>query len=264
MNLFEKHFNRTYTMHEFPYFVPFEELEYNLEYAKSMVDEAWIYHRWRSDIEHGSLKSSGHLKEEATRIAQHGGLILEICAGPGGGFMPAVLLQDYQAHIMISDLCPTVVREWQKLFMNMKNPPPNMAYAAFDVCDMPFEDNALDVISGSGAIVNIEGGAGSRDKALKEIHRVLKPGGLLVFDFSYVSEAHYDALPEAARHALKSRYPQLFWDALDIFDELGYAETETLMFSEYNNENDESTLADYCRSMGVSLTFNNFTNFCIK
>ena len=60
-----------------------------------------------------------------------------------------------------------------------------MEYAALDVCDMPFYNNCLDVISGSAAIINIEG---DRDKALKEIYRVLKPGGSFVFDYIFVTE----------------------------------------------------------------------------
>lgn len=37
--MFDKHFNRQYEMNEFPYFVPRKELEYNLDYAKRMVEE---------------------------------------------------------------------------------------------------------------------------------------------------------------------------------------------------------------------------------
>ncbi|MCL2372447.1 MAG: class I SAM-dependent methyltransferase [Defluviitaleaceae bacterium] len=181
-------FNRDYDMYDFPHFVPREELAYNVDYAEDMVREQWIYHRWRADIEQGSLMQSGRFKAEAQKIAGHGGMILEICAGPGGGFMPAILLQDYNANIMISDLCPTVVREWQRLFNDMDTPPPNVEYAAFNTCDMPFRDNSLDVICGSAAIINIEGGGDSRDRALREVYRVLKPDGLFVFDYDFVTK----------------------------------------------------------------------------
>jgi len=49
-------------MIEFPYFVPKEELEYNLDYAKDMVEEQWIYHRWREDVERGGLERTGRFK----------------------------------------------------------------------------------------------------------------------------------------------------------------------------------------------------------
>ena len=78
---------------------------------------------------------------------------------------------------MISDLSPTVVKEWYNLFIKMENPPPNIEYAVFDVCDIPFTDGSLEVVSRSAAIINIEG---NRDLALKEIYRVLQPSGLFV------------------------------------------------------------------------------------
>lgn len=256
--MFEKHFNRSYEMIEFPYFVPKDEMDYNLDFAKSMVEEKWIYYRWREDIERNGWRRN---EKQAERIASHGGLILEICAGPGGGFAPATLMKNYNANIMISDLCPTVVREWQNLFKNMDNPPPNIEYAAFNLCDMPFKDNSLDVISGSAAIINVEG---DRDKALKEIYRVLKPGGLFAFDYIYVTEDFYKSLPQEPRDEIKKRHPTVFWDTLDIFDNLGFSKIETITTGTWSNEEDESTLADLCRSLGVSLTFSSFMRYCIK
>ena len=67
----------------------------------------------------------------------------------------------------------------------MDNPLPNVEFAAFNVCDIPFIDNCLDVVSGSHAIINIEGGGDSRNVALREVYRVLKPGGLFVFNFGF-------------------------------------------------------------------------------
>ena len=262
--MFEKYFNRTFEMIEFPYFVPKEELDYNLDYAKVMVEEQWVYHRWREDMERGGLARTGRFKVEAEKIASHGGMILEICAGPGGGFVPAVLLQDYNAKIMISDLCPTVVREWHILFQGMENPPPNIEYAAFNVCDMPFYDNCIDVVSGCAAIINVEGGGDSRDIALREVFRVLKRGGLFVFDFDFVTEEFYNSMPPHAQRVIKEKYPNIFWDTLNIFDALGFSQVEIIQTGTWSNDNDESTLADLCRSLGVALTFSKFTRFCVK
>jgi ubiquinone/menaquinone biosynthesis C-methylase UbiE len=259
--MFEKYFNRDYVMIDFPHFVPKDELEYNLDYAKRMVEEQWIYHRWREDIERGGLERSGRYQTEAKRTISHGGIILEICAGPGGGFVPATLLINYNAKIMISDLCPTVVREWYNHFNKMNNPPPNIEYAAFNVCDMPFQDGCIDVVSGSAAIINVEG---DRDKALKEVFRVLKKGGMFVFDYIFVTKEFYDRMQPHIQKAIKEKYPTIFWDALDIFDELGFTSVETAHTSSWSNENDESGLADFCRSLNTSLTFSTFTRFCIK
>ncbi|HIZ56595.1 MAG TPA: methyltransferase domain-containing protein [Firmicutes bacterium] len=256
--MFEKYFNQAMKWIEFPHFVPQEELDYNQEYAKRITEEKWIFYRWREDIERGGWIQ---YSDTAERIVAHGGLILEICAGPGGGFAPAILMKNYHANLMMSDLCPTVVREWCHHFKNMDNPPPNVEYAALDVCHLPFIDNCLDVVSGRGAIINIEG---DRNQALKEIYRVLKPGGLFAFDYIYVSEESYNQMPVQAREIIKERYPTAFWDTLDIFDQLGFSNTETIEKGQWSNKDDESTLADLCRSLDTYLTFSHFVKYCIK
>lgn len=256
--MFEQYFNRPYKIIDFPYFVPEKELDYNVEFAKRLIDEKWVYYRWREDVERGGWKRNEEISE---RIALHGGLNLEICAGPGGGFVPATLMKNYNANIMISDLCPTVVKEWYKLFSEMENPPPNIEYSVFNVCDMPFKDDSLDVVSGSAAIINIEG---NRDAALKEIYRVLKPNGLFVFDYIFVTEDYYNQMPTEARKIIKARFPTAFWDSLEIFDNLGYSSIETVKKAEWSNKNDDSTLADLCRSLNTELVFSCFIRYCTK
>jgi ubiquinone/menaquinone biosynthesis C-methylase UbiE len=256
--MFEKYFNRKYEIVEFPYFVPKEEKTENIDWAKGLVEGQWVHYRWREDIERDGWKRNAGAAE---KIISHGGLILEICAGPGAGFAPAVLMKNYNANIMISDLSPTVVKEWYNLFIKMDNPPPNIEYAVFDVCDIPFANDSIDVVSGSAAIINIEG---NRDLALKEIYRVLKPGGLFAFDYIFVTEEYYSQMPVDARKIIKEKFPTAFWDSLRIFDELGYSEVETIFTGQWSNKDDESTLADLCRSLSTELIFSGFIKYCKK
>lgn len=161
---------------------------------------------------------------------------------------------------MISDLCPTVVKEWYKLFHSMDNPPPNAEYSALNVYDMPFYDNCLDVISGSAAIINIEG---DRDKALREIYRILKPDGF-IFDYIFVTEKNYNKTPQEAREIIKSRYPTAFWDSLEIFNHLGFSKIDTIQTGEWSNKDDESGLASPCRELNTELIFSGFIKYCNK
>ena len=92
----------------------------------------------------------------------------------------------------------------------------------------------------------------------------MKPGGLFVFDFLYVTEDYYKTMPAHAREIIKKRYPGIFWDMLDIFDSLGFSQTETVAQGEWSNKGDESTLADLCRSLGVEIVFSGFLRYCVK
>ncbi|MDR2568680.1 MAG: class I SAM-dependent methyltransferase [Oscillospiraceae bacterium] len=262
--MFEKHFNRKYEMGEFPYFVPKDELEYNLDYAKSIIENKSVARHWKELIELGGIAKTGENITEARKIISHGGLILEICAGPAGGYMPAVLLFDYNANIMINDLCPTVVREWQNLFKGMNNPPPYVEYATFSVCDIPFKNNCIDVVSGYDALINIEGNFEDFNKALMEIHRVLKPGGLFVFNHIYVSKKYYEQMPLPARDVIKVKYPFAFWDSLNIFDELGYSNIEEIPGETISNEDDDGDIAILCRSLNTYLEYSQFVRYCVK
>ena len=153
------------------YFVPEQERDYNIEWANEIQSGKWIKRNWES-----SRADNAYMDGVGKQIASCDGIILEIGAGPGGGYMPYILKANPDATVIISDLSPTVVREW-KLFLDKSLDSPNIYYAAFDFCNMPFKDNSIDIISDGGGIGNCEG---VKAKALKEAFRVLKPGGKLI------------------------------------------------------------------------------------
>jgi len=264
--MFEKCFNRLYDFYDFPHFVPREEKEYNAEYAKMIREGDWINRIWNKR-KNDAVKNEMVFGEEVRRImAYDDPLILDICSGPGGGFMPAVLLLgDYNAHVMISDLCPTVPREWQNFFKAQDNPPPNVEYAAFDVYDFPFADNSLDIITGYSAIINIEGGMGDEQvKALREIHRVLKKGGLFVMADQYVAKEYLESLEPDLQKAFLDRDPSIFTDFQDELAVLGYTSIETVDRGTWSNKDDDSGLADFTRKLGTELVFTEYTKYCVK
>lgn len=249
--------NRPYEMLEFPYFVSKRELDYNIEFTNEIVKGNWIKKNWHNQIEENQCIIFPPI---AKKIVEHGGVILEIGTGPGGGFMPAVLKEDFYANIIISDLCPTVIKEWKKLFDN-EIQPPNIYYAALNNCDIPFKDNSIDVISAGGGFGNTEG---DKRKALSEIYRVLKVGGLYVSGDGYVTNKYYLSLPPKVQEAFMEKFPDIFVDFYKETVDIGFRTVDTNITGTWSTKGDESSVASLANELGVEIIFSSYIRYCLK
>lgn len=254
-NILQKIANRFFEMNDIAYFVPKKERDRNIDWAKMIIKENVIKQSWEWNKSNVSA-----YKNIAKKITEHSGLILEIGAGPAGGYVPAILLENFDANIIISDLSPTIVREWKKLFDNEFNPP-NAHYAALDNCDLPFLDNSIDVISSSGGFGNIEG---DKFKALREIYRVLKPGGLYVSGDGYVTHEALKVLPLYAQKVLLEKRPDIFEDFYDATVTAGFKTIDNQILSGWSTKDDESEIADLAKELGIEIIFTGYLRYCIK
>lgn len=237
------------------YFVPEQECNYYIEWANEIRSGKWIKHNWEC-----SRADNAYMDGIGKQIASCNGIILEIGTGPGGGYMPYILKANSDATIIISDLSPTIVREW-KSFLDKTLDSPNIYYAAFDFCDMPFKDNSIDIISDGGGIGNC---IGIKAKALKEAFRVLKPGGKLITSTGFVNKETLAELPVEAQKVLLEKRPDIFEDLYEDTVLAGFSKIDSVISGCWYTDDDESTIADLARSLGINLKFTSYTRYCVK
>lgn len=237
------------------YFIQKQDQDYNIQWEEQIRRERWIKRNWEQ-----SQKAHSAMDKIGKEIAFCGGIILEIGAGPGGGYMPYILKADPNATIIISDLSPVVVSEW-KNFLDKTLASPSLCYAVFDFCHMPFKDNSIDIISDGGGIGNCEG---EKSKALKEAYRVLKPGGKLITSTGFVNKETFAALPEGAQKVLLEKRPDVFEDLYEDTILAGFDKIDSVISGCWYTDEDDSSIADLAKSLGVNLKFTSYIRYCTK
>lgn len=100
--------------------------------------------------------------------------------------------------------------------------------------------------------------------ALKEAFRVLKPGGKLITSTGFVNKETLAALPEEAQRVLTQKRPDVFEDLYEDTVLAGFSKIDSVISGCWYTDDDESTIADLARSLGVNLKFTSYTRYCTK
>lgn len=125
-----------------------------------------------------------------------GAKLLDLAGGTGDisfRFLDAAKKQGVAVHATITDINESMLEEGRKRAID-GNRLAGIEWKAVNAEEIPFPDNSFDYITISFGIRNVT----DRDKALREIHRVLKPGGKFVcMEFSHVDNAVLKKLYDA-------------------------------------------------------------------
>ena len=237
-------------------FIPENEVHYNIKYSETLISGNWIEKNWKEHFKYRNEFKINVVKQ----ILSMGKPILEIGTGSGGGFMPYILDEDLSANIIVSDLCPTVVREWKKLF-DKEIKAINVKYAVLNTCDIPFKDETINVVSGNGDFGYI---IGDKKKALSEIYRVIKHGGMYVTSDVCITEECIKDIPEKAANVLKKQFQDIFVDFYKETIKAGFSKIENILINTWTNENDSDALASLCRKLGIHPVFSTYLRYCFK
>ena len=255
------------------YFVPAETDLERVQWERDMRTEGWIARNWHdawgqpgrwADSKYGRnvIGERGRPSDLriGRKIAEHGGVILDIGSGPGGGYMPFILQTDPSAQIIVSDLSHAVVEEWKHL-LDQELDSPFLYYAALDFCDIPFKSCTVDVIADHGGIINC---IGDQSTALRECYRVLKPGGIFVSLNGFVTKETLAALPEYVQQALLKEYPFIFNDLYEDTVLAGFRKIDSMVTDTWTTDEDDSGIAEFARDLGITLKFTEYVRFCEK
>ena len=205
-----------------------------------LIERNWG-NRVRSD-------SFGRNKDLFCRALETGGPILEVAVGPGGGMAPMLLELDPQASIMMNDFGLWPLREWQRL-ARRTGCWPNVRFAQFDATRMPIASGSVSAVLSWGGVSNIY----QRDQALREVLRILRPGGTL-FGVDPQSRIQVTAhsLP-GALDAFRAAFPSEGMEYPELLAEIGFDPVNVSDESERPIIPGEGGLADFAEKYKVDV-----------
>ena len=194
------------------------------------------------------------MEDIAPALEGHPRYLMDICCGPGMGFVPRVLARYPDVSYLAMDANPRLMASLRKAHDEPLRRY-RLSLASFSALDMPLKDEAFDVVTSHLGIGSTRSGLEGQRRAMREVHRVLKQGGWFV-----TVENSFDQ--EAARRVFE-RWGQPMWE-LDgvpmeaLCEECGFIQaaepkTKTSYLAEDDNELGEQA-AKFGEKIGVYST----------
>jgi len=127
----------------------------------------------------GRVENFKLCNEICEKIATNGKPFLEISCGPGMGLIPVILAKNPQISCLATDACSRLIKAW-RYYIDCNLTEYNINLASFSVLNMPVKDNSLDYVTSFIGIGSTRNGMDGQLQALREVLRILKPGGFFV------------------------------------------------------------------------------------
>ncbi len=208
-----------------------------------------IYERnWRNGRRVLTEGDSG-FAEACRDAADRGRPIIDIASGPGGGFMPALLVLNPGAVVMASDAGTPVLHGWKEYF-DSQGITLSICFAGFDAMKMPMAPNSVEVITSAVGFSSVS----EPLIAFREAARVLADDGII-----YAAEAKME------REGLKVLSSKMGWDFEEkfghrfkmsfpeFFDECGLKVLKERPYFRRKMGPDDNEYAEAAHKIGVEL-----------
>ena len=93
---------------------------------------------------------------------------------------------------------------------------------------------------------------------------MLKPGGMLVTSTGFVNKDTLARLPADIQNELLKKRPDVFEDLYEDTVLAGFSKIDSIIGGCWYTDDDDSTIADLARSLGVNLKFTSYIRYCTK
>ena len=132
------------------------------------------YERFNAISSFGAYKHWLHTMMKSASIS-HDAKVLDVAGGTGDVTFTVARVK-HPAHILCTDLVPEMLDVARSHYANGAAAGVPIDFRTVDAQDMPFDDNTFDAVTMAYGIRNMP----KREQALREIYRVLRPGGQLI------------------------------------------------------------------------------------